>query len=260
MQEVLVINNLNYQVFKNFYLTIDNNKFISIIGANNSGKTTLFKVISGIIPTNNIVKVSGEFLNRSNVNNYIKQLGIVIPFSDKVFLFDKVIDELHYPLENLGYSEIYIKRQISKILNLFPLDIKDKKIKELTNYEKQALLFCLSLLHNPKVLLIDDVFNHMNSKDSKKIIKVLKAIKKLTIINFSSNLNNGDISDYLYVLDKGEIVLEGKYYHLLEEYKLLIKLGIEIPFVINLSNKLKEEGLISHDYFKLEDLVDAVWQ
>lgn len=260
MQNGLNINGLNYNLFKKFYLNIDNSNFISIIGSNNSGKTTLFKIISGIIPTNNVVNYNGVDLNRNNVNNYIKQLGLVFNVNKDSFLFDKVYDEMVYPLKNLGYSDFYIKRQISKVLNLFSLDIKDKRINELSKLEKQKLLFCISLLHNPKLLLIDDVFNYMNEDESRKIISILKKIKKLTIINFSSNLNNCDISDYIYVLDKGEIIIEGKYYNILDEIKKLKNIGIEIPFVINLSSKLKEVGLSNKDYFKLEDLVNDVWQ
>ena len=260
MQDIIIINDLNYRSFENFYLNISNNKFISIIGANNSGKTTLFKLISGIIPTTNVITCNNILLNRNNVNKYIKQLGLVYPLRKDSFLFDNVYDELVYPLKNLGYTNFYIKKQVNRILKLFSLDIKEKKIKDLSNYEKQVLIFCLALIHNPKVLLIDDVFCYMNDSEKNKIINILKSIKKLTIINFSSSFNNCDVSDYIYILDNGKIITEGKYYNILNESKTLIKLGIEIPFVVNLSNKLKEEGISNKEYFKLEDLVNNVWE
>lgn len=259
MEAVLHINDLNYQVFKDFDLAINDYKMVSIIGSNNSGKSTLFKVISGVIPTTSVVRCLGIDLNRQNVNKYIKQLGIVYPLQEYAFLFDTVYDELSYPLKNLGYSKIYVNRQINKVLNLFSLDIKDKKINELTVEEKQLLIFCLALIHNPKVLLIDDVFSYMNETDSKKIITILKGIKKIAIINFSSNLDNYKENDYIYVLDNGKIKLEGKYQNVLKEDNILKKIGLEIPFTINLSNKLKEVGIINSDYDNLEELVNEVW-
>lgn len=260
MQGNVVIRNLNYNQFSNFDLDINEKGFISIIGSNNSGKTTLFKIISGIIPTTNVLTCFGIDLNRQNVNRYIRQIGLVFPVNKTCFLHDNVFDEFAYPLRNLGYSENYIKRQISKILKLFALDISDKKISSLSLREKQLLIFVLALIHNPKLLLIDDAFNYLNEKDNEKVISILKKQKKLLVINFTSNLRNGDVSDYLYVIDKGNIVLEGKYYNILDETKKLIKLGFEIPFVINLSNKLRASGLSKKDYYKLEDLVNDVWQ
>lgn len=260
MQGNVVIRNLNYNQFSNFDLDINEKGFISIIGSNNSGKTTLIKIISGIIPTTNVLTCFGIDLNRQNVNRYIRQIGLVFPVNKTCFLHDNVFDELAYPLRNLGYSENYIKRQISKILKLFALDISDKKISSLSLREKQLLIFVLALIHNPKLLLIDDAFNYLNEKDNEKVISILKKQKKLLVINFTSNLRNGDVSDYLYVIDKGNIVLEGKYYNILDETKKLIKLGFEIPFVINLSNKLRASGLSKKDYYELEDLVNDVWQ
>lgn len=260
MNKTLNINNLNYRMYENFNLTIDGKQFVSIIGSNNSGKSTLYRLVSGIIPTNNVINCCGINLNRENINNYIKQLGLVFTVNDNYFLFDNVCDELSYPLKNLGYSKNYIVRSISKILNLFSLDIKDKKIDELSKYEKQCLLFCLALIHNPKVLIIDDVFNYMDKKDIKNIIDILKKTKNLCIINFTSNFKYCDECDYIYVLDNGQIKLEGNYEDILKQTNILIKLGIELPFVVKLSNKLKEEGIVKKDYCNLEELVKDVWE
>jgi len=260
MKEILLINDLTYNQYHNFNLKINSEKFVSIIGSNMSGKTTLFKLITGIIPTYDVVICNEISLNPRDVNKYIRQLGVVMPIKSESFLFETVNEEMRYPLENLGYSNLYIERRINKVLNLFSLDIKDKKISELDCYEKQILLFCISLLHKPKVLLIDDVFSFINKDLSIKIISVLKKIKNLTVINFSSNLNYLNYSDYVYVIDDGNIILEGLPDDILKEDAILKKIGIEIPFVVNLSNKLKDMNLSNKNYDNLEVLVNEVWK
>lgn len=260
MKEVLKITNLNYQQYHNFSLCLNNERFISIIGPNMCGKTTLLKIISCIIPTENMVSCNGIVLNKKNINQYIKRLGIVLAPSKESFLFETVYEEMSYPLKNLAYRQSYIDKQIDYILKLLELDIKDKQIKELSNYEKQTLLIAISLLHKPKLLLIDDIFSYMEDANIKKIVKILKSINNLTTVYFSSNLNLVNESDYIYILNNGEIYMEGNSQNISNHYDNLIDIGLEIPFINKLSIDLKKQELIKKDYSNLEDLVNNLWK
>lgn len=260
MKEILKINNLTHQNYHNFSLTINNDSFISIIGPNMCGKTTLFKIISCIIPTENNIICNDIILNKKNINKYIKQLGIVLPLKEESFLFETVYEEMSYPLKNLGYSKPYIDKRIQQLLKLFELDIINKKIKELTSYEKQTLLIAISLLHKPKILLIDDIFSYQKLTTCLKIIKILKSINNLTTIYFSSSLEFLEESNYIYILNNNEILLKGTYQNIVNNYEQLQNIGLEIPFINKLSNDLKELGIIKKDYSNLEDLVNEIWK
>ena len=205
MKKIMEISKLNEYGFNDFNLNIESNKHVSIIGPNMCGKTTLFRIMTGIMPTDNCVKCNNVYLNRQNVNKYIQQIGIVFPCNDGSFLHDNVLDELRHPLLNLGYNSFYIDKAINHVLSIFNLDIKDKMIKDLTNLEKQELLFCLALVHEPKVLLINEVFDYINKDDSLKILDILKKLN-ITIINFSVNLDFANNFDYLYIMNKREIL------------------------------------------------------
>ena len=119
MAIVLEINDLSYHNIKNRSLSFKDKTFYSIIGSNNCGKTTLFKLIAGIIPSNNAICCHYVELNRYNVNKYIVNLGIVERVNRNSFLYKSVLDEMMYPLYNLGYSKIRAITRIREVLEMF---------------------------------------------------------------------------------------------------------------------------------------------
>ena len=160
------IKNLNYDYFENINLVFNKKCFYSVVGSNNSGKTTLFKLISGLIITNNSIVCNGIYLNRDNLNNYIQNIGIVERVNKDSFIYQKVLDEMRFPLYNLGYSKKSIDDRINKVLEEFNMNsIKNQNINDLNYYEKTKLLIMLSLLHKPSVLLLDNVLSVFSGKE-----------------------------------------------------------------------------------------------
>ena len=264
MNSIMEIRNLNYLDFNNFYLYIKENSFTSIVGSIKTGKTTLVKIMSSIIETNNVCICNGEFLNTNNTFNYLRNIGVVFGVTNNSFIYKTVLDELKYSLINLGYSKNDINKKIIDILNEFNLSsIYNKSIDDLDISIKQVLLFIIALLHEPRVLLVDDAFLLMNENDKKMLFNYLVKLKndnKLTIIYFSSKLDDVIKSDYLYLLEnfcikKGGIPLE-----ILGDDQLFYQSGLEIPFMIDLSIKLKMYGLIDNIYLNMEELVDKIWK
>ena len=253
--DILNINSLNDYGFSNFNLSIKEG-FNVIIGDNNSSKSTLFNIISCFYPTDNIVSINNQYMNKDNINNYIKEIGIVENLNKFSFLKNTVLEELSYPLDNLGYSKSLIESTINDKLKLFELDnIKDKKIKELTKLEKQKLLIVLALLHNPKILIIDSIFSYM--EDSNKVIEILKN-NKINVLYFTSSFNNYDLFDYVYILNNKEIIIEGEFKDIINN-KILKSTNLELPFINTLNNKLLEESIINRRDYNIDRLVDKLW-
>lgn len=259
MVRVLEINNLNYKDFHNINLSFESNTFYSIVGDNNSGKTTLFKIIAGFIKTSAYIKCSSILL--SNRYHYIKNIGIVMCVDKNSFLFENVIDEIRYPLKNLGYKDNYINERINDILDLLGLKrIINKKINDLNIYDKQKLLLCISLLHMPKVLIMDDVLNIFNSKERTSIIKALKSINGLCVINFTNSLDDILNMDKIILMNKSKIIKEIDVNDVFLDDKIFYENNVEIPFIIDLNIKLRMYNLINKNYDNVKDMVNDIWQ
>lgn len=264
---LISVKNLDYkknkkEILKDINLNIDEGSFVSIIGSNSSGKTTLLKIISGLIPTNNKVSINHGYISLKREHKDIVKLGLVFNDLNK-FLFNDVYEELTFPLENLNIES---EEQQKIILNLADFleinDLLDKKTDDLKQEEKQLVLIALALIHKPQILILDNPFSMMKTSTKQRIISKLKQLQKVentTIILSTNNLEDIVDTDYTYVLDNGEIVIEGKTLSVLQEDILLKKLGIELPFSINLSLMLKFYEIYDNLETDYNEVIKKLW-
>lgn len=269
MKNIIEIKNLTYKykdktILNNFNMSIEENSFISIAGNNDSGKTTLIKLINGLLPNNNSIVIGMSYLNSNRIHDHSKIIGSVYGNNLNTFLFNDVYKEMAFPLENLSVNPTDIETKIIDTAKYFGIaDLLDKKIEDLTSSEKQELMIAISLLHEPKILLLDNPFSMMDRNTKKKIKDKLLDYKKkhnLTIILSTTNLEDTIDSDYLYILDKGKIVVEGKPLTVFKEDGLINRLGLTIPFMVDLSLKLEFYELLDDYELDMEALVNKLWK
>ena len=262
MAIVLEINDLSYEDFSNINLSFRDKTYYSIIGSNNSGKTTLFRLISGIIPSNDCVYCNNIPLNRKNINKYITNLGIVERVNKNSFTYRRIVDEMFYPLDNLGYSKNKSLTRIKEVLDSFnKIDWLDKDINELNYYDKELLLIMISLLHKPRVLLLDSVLEIFPKSTLDEINIIFKRLVNdgMTILNFTNSLDIAYESDKIVLIDHNKIL--GKYSpkDIYNDDKLFYEHNLEIPFIVDLSIKLKMYDIIKKDYSSMKEMVDDIW-
>jgi energy-coupling factor transport system ATP-binding protein len=269
MANILEIKNLNYKygtttIFKDFNLSVKENSYISIAGNNTSGKTTLIKLIAGLLPSKNNIIIGYSYVDNNRICDHTKELGIVFGNNLTSFLFEDVYKEMAFPLENLNKEVVEIENKILEIANMFGISkLLDKKTKDLTSLEKQEVLIAISLLHEPKILLLDNAFSMMDRKTKERVKKGLIEYKKkykLTIILTTTNLEDTLDTDYLYILNKGNIVVEGEPLTVLREDTILNRLGLSLPFMVDLSLKLEFYELIEKIEIDMDRMVDNLWK
>jgi len=180
---------------------------------------------------------------------------------DDITLENNVFEELMQLLENTGIdSELAQKR----IYNIFKtLDIIEclyKLENELSTKEKALVNFVFSIIHEPKLLIIDRCLENLDENNKNKIFSYLKTQKKITILLISTdNTYFNETSNYLF-LDDGKIVLSGTFNEVIKEEKTFIKCGSNLPFYVDLCNKLKSYELIDSIMLDEEKLVNEIWK
>ncbi len=266
-KNIIEVKNLNYKnIFHDFNLNIEDKKITAITGPNNSGKSTIIKVIDTLISTKENVIYNNTPIEKINKTKLFSEIGIVSQEDNILFFNSTVEDELFSILENLKIEQKDKINQYQKIVKLLNLeDILLHSPNELNNFSRIRLLLASTLLTNPKVLLLDDICSLMTKSQTKQILSLLKELnkkEKTTIIITTNDLN--DVielnADYLYILDQGKIALEGNPLDVLKQDNKINRLGLSIPFMVDLSVKLNDYNLINNIILDMDGMVQELWK
>lgn len=259
----IVVNNLNFnygdkQILKDICFEIEKNTMNTIIGFNGSGKSTLVKLLTGLLKSDGNIIIEDKLLVKENLKEIRKDIGVVFENPDNQFIAETVMDDIAFTLENMNYSKKEIKKRIKKISNYLDIkDILEYNPHSLNGEKKQMVALASALIHEPKILILDDALTNIDYYQKEKIYSLLNDLKKkgLTIINITHDIEETLFSDNILVLDEGSIIFNGNKDNL---YKANIN-GFDLPFIVELSNKLMFYNLIDKVYYNMEELVDALW-
>lgn len=260
MQCLLKTENLNYKnILKNINIMIKKGTVISISGSNNCGKTTLIKLLCGLL----IEKESVFYKNEALESLTDKKIGFVIPSLEIPFHDCSIEEELMYALDRLEMDLETKRKHYKKIISFFKLKNMTKEDPaKLYLFAKIKLRLALAIIEHKEMILLDDISSGLTKKENQELFLLLKEIKEagITIVMTTSNLEETLFSDYLYILDEGSIVLEGKTIDVLQEDSKLNKLGLTLPFMVDLSLKLKYYELVDNIETDMDRLVDILWK
>ena len=118
MKNIISVNNLSYKkIFSDISFDIEKGSFTVISGSNNCGKTTLIKLLSGLITTEKMIKFDSSYIEDINKTKLFLNEGIVILNEKFNFIFDKVRDEISFVLDNLDLDEVEKESRYSEVVS-----------------------------------------------------------------------------------------------------------------------------------------------
>ena len=248
MGNILSVKNLSCgDIFKNLSFNIPEQTFNILIGKNSVGKTTLIYSLLGL------VKCEGEITFKYGR----KSIGCVSDYSE---ITGSVFEYLSKPLINLGYSESRIDKTIYSISKKLGItNILDKTNDELTCEERLLVLLTHSVIHNPKLVIIDNTLDELHTSNKIKFINYLRGMK-ITVILVTNDSRYFKYSTRLLVMTKTkmEIIKDSNSITRLENS--LVKNNSELPFSIELSSKLYSYGIVKEIYSNNSELLDNIWK
>lgn len=261
VNNILEVVNLSLPfALKELSISFKENAITGVSGPNNCGKTTLIKTLSRTIFTSEAVFLFSKDLATYKQVELSKTISEIIPEMLN-FNFKSLSDGLDY----LVYKNILQKNDefSNQVIKDFKLTKKiSKDFKKLSIKDQIKTILAFMIIKKNKIFMLDDILIYFNGKEKKELIDIIlkyKEKEKLTIIMTISNLEDCLFCDYLYIMDKGDIVLNGKPLDVLEKDNILNKLGLDLPFMVDLSVKLRDYDLISDLELDQERLVNKLW-
>ena len=252
------------KILDNISFNITKGSFVSIVGPSGSGKSILVKALLGLIPYEGYANVCRMNVCRDNISEIRKNIGIVFENPDNYFVIDTVEDELVFTLENLNISPSNIKKKLDEIVSYLKIEhLLNKNVNQLSGGEKQLIALASVLITEPKVLILDQAFTMLDGESHKNLLSVIKKIhqeKKMTIINVTLDMNDTVYSDQIIVLNKGQVLFDDTKEQIYKEDKKLRSIGLNLPFLADLSKKLSYYDLLDDIVLNMNTMVKKLWK
>ena len=193
---------------------IDEGEVVALMGPNGAGKSTVLKAIFGLAPIES-GKLYWEGHEYKPISYEVVKRGIsFVPQGRRVFKHLTVLENLE--IGGMDVDRNIRKERIDNVLQLFPA--LKQKIKErsgtLSGGQQQMLAIARGLMTDPKILLLDEPSLGLSPKIVKEVFSLIKEInerRNMAIVVVEHNIKSLiEISDRVYILDKGKVVAEGE--------------------------------------------------
>lgn len=264
--KIIEVNHLSYKynetdvAINDVSFSIEAGKYVAIIGHNGSGKSTFAKLLMGLLePNENSIKEFGIDLNRKTIRELRNRMGIVFQNPDNQFVGATVRDDLAFGLENRC-----VKREnMDEIINEYAkkvnmVEFLDKEPENLSGGQKQRVAIAGVLSMNPEIVIFDEATAMLDPKGKKEIRETILKMKKenpgMTILSITHDIEEAYQADEVIAFNDGKVVFQGKPEEVLKDQKKLQEIGLDIPFVVLLKNKLEAKG-VNVEGSSLEEVV-----
>lgn len=206
----------NIHALKGISLKVEEGEVVSIIGANGAGKTTTLQTISGLIrPKSGSIFFEGKDITKEDAHNMCR-LGIAqVPEGRRIFSKLAVKDNLKLGQFTIKDSAANMEKDRADFYKVFPRmsERKNQLAGTLSGGEQQMLAMGRALMSRPKLLILDEPSMGLSPLFVKEIFEVIRQLKEkgTTILLVEQNAKMAlSISDRAYVIETGNIILEGK--------------------------------------------------
>lgn len=252
----------NSEVLDHVSFSVEKGTMLAIIGHNGSGKSTIAKLMMGLLsPNSGDIFIDGVKLNEETVNNLRKKMSIIFQNPDNQFVGVTVKDDIAFGLENHKVERTEMINQINKYAKLVDMiDYLDKNPENLSGGQKQRVAIAGALAMETDLIIFDEATSMLDPKGTKEInemIRTLKVEHNKTIISITHNLEEALIADKVIVVNSGKILLEGTPKEVLKEKAILEASGLKLIDGVSLIEMVKNSNL-EKDY--KEELEEALWE
>ncbi len=254
----------NEPVLKGVTLNVAEGEFLAVIGRNASGKSSLARLINGLIaPSSGKITVLGmDATDKKNLFEIRKNVGIVFQNPDNQTVASIVEDDIVFGPENIGLPREEIKKRLDFALKeTGTYEFKDSMASRLSGGQKQRVAIAGVLAIKPKILILDESTSMLDPKGREEVMSVVRKLnkeEKMTVITITHYMDEITDCDKIAVLSDGVILKTGTPTEIFTDDELLKKAGMEPPVAMKLSKRLQKGGIEIGDALDKETLLKNI--
>ena len=254
-EDTLTIDDISFSIEKGSYTTI--------LGHNGSGKSTIAKLLMGLLEKKSgEIVIGGIPLTEETLNQIRSQIGIVFQNPDNQFIGATVRDDIAFGLENNCVDPALmddIINEYAKKVNMY--EFLDHEPTKLSGGQKQRVAIAGILAMSPSIIILDEATSMLDPKGRNEInalVHQLNKDKNMTIVSITHDIEEAALSDYVILLSDGHIVDEGQPEEVLMKKEEIESLALDIPFAYKISHGLQKMGISIAEQIDREKLVNEL--
>lgn len=249
----------------NVSLSIKEGEFIAILGHNGSGKSTIAKLMNGLlIPAEGKVYVDNmDTEEEDKIWDIRQKAGMIFQNPDNQIVATIVEEDVAFGPENQGIPPKEIRKRVDEALEIVEMNSYKKHAPHLlSGGQKQRVAIAGILAMEPDCIIFDEPTAMLDPVGRKEVMKTIKKLNKeenKTIVHITHYMDEAVEADRILVMEKGQIILEGTPKEIFSQVEKVKELGLDVPQVTELAYELRKEGIdVPKDILTIDELVMAL--
>ncbi len=260
--EYIIDEDEKFKAIDDLSFDIKQGEFVAIIGHNGSGKSTLSKNLNAILtPTSGDILIDNlNTKDEKNLWDIRQRAGMVFQNPDNQIVATVVEEDVAFGPENLGINPTEIRKRVDDALKSVGMyEFKDKQPHLLSGGQKQRVAIAGLIAMKPKCIIFDEATAMLDPHGRKEVMNAIKKLNKedkITILHITHFMEEAVEADRVIVMEKGKKILDGTPREVFSKIDMLKSIGLDVPYMTELSNLLKDEGLdVNNNILTVDEMV-----
>ena len=254
-----------HNAVENVSFQIEAGSYTTIVGHNGSGKSTIAKLLIGLLEKGNgAIYIDQIELTIDSVYDIRNKVGIVFQNPDNQIIGATVADDIAFGLENhqvpTEKMQDIIERYAEKVNMRKYLNSEPTR---LSGGQKQRVAIAGVLAMQPEILIFDESTSMLDPQGKAEINALIQEIHQesnITIISITHDIEEVATADHVIVMDRGHVVMDGKPDDILLHEQKLLDLQLDIPFALKFRNALKKQQVEISACTTIDKVVEELCQ
>lgn len=220
-------------VVEDLSFTIKKGETVGLIGANGAGKSTIMKLMLGLLSGSGEILVDGLAVNKGNLAQIRRKIGFVLQDSDNQMFMPTVYEDMIFGPRNYGLSKEDADRKVDAVLEQLGLQaLKHRHNHKISGGEKRMAAIATILAMEPEMILMDEPSTALDPVNRRTVINTINRLPQTKLIASHDLDMILDTCQRVILLSHGAIVADGDAETILRDKELLEANRMELPFCL----------------------------